>query len=507
MVKILGLPFDGFVDKQINIRQTKLAKTQKSPEDLSVFNSSTAWVRLSSGVDIDSTRAEELSSKLGIASSLIQGASLARNLVLWGSTVGFTQTENKAVLDSLRGGIGYGLNNAYGFLTTEDQGLKPPPGITRISCTYKNNGSLKQAVIDLKCFSRSQFEAIEAVYLRLGYTMVLEWGHTLWFDNQGNLQRTEGYSIPNIIFGTSGDIKPETLQERIARNKSTVTDGNYEGMVGKVSNYSWTLNEDLSFSIRIDLVSVGDIIDSLKANIAGASESLTENINVSGSVQNIVSIVVNKEASKINGLLFEMYDEVFKELLAAYGTEETRQAVEVANNAIDTAPKIDIIRDTYIPLLSEYYRYTEYYYEGLEIYKKRSSFVSNPLGGTVTYSDATPEQQARYREIAGYFQTTVEFLDGMYADNEDESVDVETFKTSLKAIESYFQSLQATGEQANAATINYLTEQSFPSNVIVQALERGYLDIEETVEVPGSRYEITGGAWGTIIENILGIDV
>ena len=41
-------------------------------------------------------------------------------------------------------GVGYGLDNSYGFLTQTAQGLKPMPGITQISVTSKNNGSLKQ---------------------------------------------------------------------------------------------------------------------------------------------------------------------------------------------------------------------------------------------------------------------------------------------------------------------------------------------------------------------------
>ena len=73
MVKILGLPFDTFVDEQITIRQKRLALLQKTPQDLSVFNSNTAWVRLSSGVKIEQSRAVELSGKLGISQDLVQG--------------------------------------------------------------------------------------------------------------------------------------------------------------------------------------------------------------------------------------------------------------------------------------------------------------------------------------------------------------------------------------------------------------------------------------------------
>ena len=53
MGKILGEVFDKYVDEQIKIRQNSLGKSQKSTDDLVVFNSSTPWIRLSSSVDLD----------------------------------------------------------------------------------------------------------------------------------------------------------------------------------------------------------------------------------------------------------------------------------------------------------------------------------------------------------------------------------------------------------------------------------------------------------------------
>ena len=90
MAKILGLPFDDYVDKQVTIRQTKLAKSPKDPEDLVVFNSSTAWVRLSSGVKIETAKALILKDKLGISQDQIVGTGLARNLVLWAGVSSFS---------------------------------------------------------------------------------------------------------------------------------------------------------------------------------------------------------------------------------------------------------------------------------------------------------------------------------------------------------------------------------------------------------------------------------
>ena len=337
MAKILGLPFDDYVKKQIEVRQTRLAKTQKDSEDLVVFNSNTSWVRLSSGVKIEPDKATTLSDKLGVNVSLIQGNSLAKNLVLWGGISSFSTGSKEISLDPLKGGVGYGLNNAYGFLSNSSQGLQPPPGIQNISCNYKNNGALKQAQVKLKCFTRSQFEAIEAVYLRLGYTMVLEWGNTLYFNNNNQKSSISSYSIPNILFSNDQDVNPDTIQTKLNSNKIN-TGGNYDGMVAKVTNYSWNIQNDLSFDITIDLISVGDIIDSLKVNIGGATETspLNQNINFSGSINNIASIQLNKNVSKLNNFFYELYEELYKPSLKVSDVSgETIQAIEEADKVAE----------------------------------------------------------------------------------------------------------------------------------------------------------------------------
>jgi len=98
MVKILGIPFSDYVNDQIEVRQAKLANPQKNPEDLTVFNSNAAWVRLSSGVKLEPDRAKKLSTKLGIAQSLVEGPALAKNLVLWGGVSSFTSASRESCL-------------------------------------------------------------------------------------------------------------------------------------------------------------------------------------------------------------------------------------------------------------------------------------------------------------------------------------------------------------------------------------------------------------------------
>lgn len=494
MAKILGLPFDDYVKNQIEVRQKKLAKTQKSSEDLVVFNSNTSWVRLSSGVKIEADRAKTLSDKLGISTSLIQGNALSRNLVLWGGISSFTPGTETATLDSLKGGVGYGLNNAYGFLSNSSQGLQPPPGIESISCNYKNNGSLKQAQVKLKCFTRSQFEALEAVYLRLGYAMVLEWGNTIYFDNNETFSQITKYSIPNLLFNKEGDVDPATLSSQIQSNK-VGTGGNYEGMVGKVTNYSWNLQEDLSYSITIDLISVGDIIDSLKANIGGSSGigDTSSLVNVSGSIENLVSILVNKNSSRINAFLYELYDEIYKDALSGWQVsgatqEEIQRANKIETDIDNGEPKTT--QKAYTEVLKEFRKYYELFNEALEIYKK----------GTIDYtgttflnsSKATSEEQTRYFKIVDELFATwpvkSEILtraNAMFNREAEKTDGVDKYKGCLDTIENFIKGLKLGEDDFNKV-------QSFNNKkgAIINALDRGWIGFSDNfVRVEGSEYD------------------
>ena len=519
MAKILGLPFDDYVKKQIEVRQTKLAKNQKSSEDLVVFNSNTSWVRLSSGVKIEPDKAKTLSDKLGINTSLIQGNSLAKNLVLWGGVSSFSTNNDGVVLDSLKGGVGYGINNAYGFLSNPSQGLQPPPGIESITCNYKNNGSLKQAQVKLKCFTRSQFEAIEAVYLRLGYTMVLEWGNTLYFSNTGTFSKVTSYSIPNLLFQNEQDVDPSTLQTKLDSNK-TNTNGNYDGMLAKVQNYSWNIQEDLSFSITLDLISVGDIIDSLKANIGGTtSEALPSQIKVdlSGSIENIVTIQVNKNASKLNSFFYELYDEIYKTpLTEGEVSGKTKEAIAKANLVADILndEKTKNIQTEYKNTLDEIRKYPKLFYEGLELFKKlKFDIYYNFLG-----NNPTPEEknnQDKYLKIINdLFSALPEpqrrgqaYI--MFA-NEDEDTDgAKRFQDCLDVIDDFLFKNKLAADDLTKIYKDWDTAKVTPLSAITNALERGNFGPQNNfIRIEGAEYNDGYGDYifTNIIERALKID-
>lgn len=490
MVKILGLPFDEYVDKQINIRQSKLAKTVRDPEDLVVFNANTAWLRISSGVRIDLDRAEELSDKLGIPASAIEGTNLAKNLILWGGASSFTQDENTGNLSlgQPRGGVGYGLSNAYGFLTTSDQGYRPMPGITGMTCNYKNNGSLRQATVNIKCHSRSQFEAIEAIYLRLGYTMVMEWGNTVWFDNEGNKKETTRYTIPNIVFSDTPD--PDILQEQILTNRVS-TGGNYDAMVGKVQNYSWTLNEDLSFDIVLELISVGDIIESLKANITSTSAVSAQNIQTSGSTQNILNIVVNKQASQLNTFFYELWALQFRDPALRYGSEEAKKVVQEVNETEAIIPLLQEVKDTTLAALKPFIEVRDKLVRAFELAKQIKFVNLNSI-------ELPTQTQTELTGIATDLQITLDTLiaaitsDGKVDENAKTN-SLGAFSNSIKQIESYVDRLTVDSPEnrtlVKALSEKYKKQRDGAEDTIYRAMNGLSIIENGTYEIPGAEFD------------------
>lgn len=66
-----------------------------------------------------------------------------------------------------------------------------------------------------------------------------------------------------------------TIQQKI-NQKRIKCEGNYDGFLGKVVNYDWNMENDGSFTINLKLISVGDVIESLKCNLAISTKQLNQ---------------------------------------------------------------------------------------------------------------------------------------------------------------------------------------------------------------------------------------
>ena len=553
MADIIGAPFDDYVHDQIEIRQKSLGKSQKTADDLVVFNSSTPWIRLSSSIEIGADRAKTLATNLGINQSEVVGRNLAKNLVL------FAGTSDGADLSNRKGGVGYGLKSSYGFLSSPKQGYRPMPGVTGISASYKNNGTLKQAQVNLTCFTREQFEAIEAIYLRLGYTMLLEWGHSLYFDNKGKKQNMSSLEVPNILFKEklpnpreegekavekalkidpnltwiqkdaiyfeteqkvrkeNPDLKnkknyPRRLRVTIEENKRK-TGGNYDAMLAKVQNFSWSLNDDLSYNITLDLISVGDIIDSLKMNFGGTQLTNTKanNVITGEGLRNFTNIRLQSGTSAFNSFLYELTQVLEEQKVKEALSSATQAAIENVNRAISLEPLLDPIKKEYAKAI-EAYRKKELtpYFEIQKILlnspKLEKRIISGArTGGAVLYTwvggtvEDIPQEFRNYRaigKIIGYGNSSITWGGFGLRIVQDESFkskfekgkenpDIQELQTKINEIEVFFAGLKVNAtESKNFQLINFLDKnKSKAIEVIKRLIAERVFDIGGTFEL------------------------
>jgi hypothetical protein len=289
---IVGPPFDNWVSKQIDVRQ-KINKitSEKSVEVLRYQNANTAFLRLSSGVNVDGTE-EQMRNIVGDNSSL-KGNGLAKTYQLFSTRFLTNEDPNNPQFAS---GARLGGNSAYGWKSTSGYGLVPPPGLVSADIKSLNQGSLREATINIQCHSMEQFEIIEKLYLRLGYTMLLEWGWAFYFNNDNELTNSyHNIATDQFFFNNTSDYLSILNQIQNDRYKSN---GNYEAMVGLVKNYSWNLEKDGSFSITLYIISIGSVIESIKSNVSLPYTATTS------PTQNQTAVEYNKDKSTLNQILY-----------------------------------------------------------------------------------------------------------------------------------------------------------------------------------------------------------
>jgi hypothetical protein len=285
---------DGFlepINKQVVQRQkiygSGYAKgTSRSNENLLYLNANTSWCKLVSSVNILDETIIQNQSVAGIKNA--GGNGLARQFVLFNGV--------KDVDAGPRSGIDTsnslsGNNRAYGIGGT-DFGLRPMMGIKSADIKHENRGSIRRATVQIKAFNKVQFDIIDVLYLRLGFDILLEWGHTMWYDNKGELHTgsDDENSLANEFLDGKGSVpvskvRPplvnptEELENinltydtflQLIQQKRITSCGNYDAMFAKVVNYHWSFLPDGSYDITLDLVSIGDVVESFKINVLNA---------------------------------------------------------------------------------------------------------------------------------------------------------------------------------------------------------------------------------------------
>lgn len=291
MANVVGEQFEDYIQNQINVRQKihgSGVSTERTVDELTYLNSKTAWLKLASGISIDSDRTSEEKFRPGL-----NGTTLAKQYVLFGGVsrledqklIQRGNTANKNNITDYYDGT-YNItantgadNSGYSL----DFGLTPMPGIVSAEVKCKNRGSIKEATVKIKVYNREQFDIVNILYLRLGYTVLLEWGTSLYFNNEYQLTNA-GYTLTEWdegFFGTKYKTHLKFLPLIGGFRKSKAA--NYDGLLGKVKNFTWSFNQDGSYDVELSIISLGDVVESLKSN-------LTPNIELLEDIQALVGL-------------------------------------------------------------------------------------------------------------------------------------------------------------------------------------------------------------------------
>ena len=252
------------VRNQLEIRQNVI--NERTPQNLQYMNSRNAWIRMSSAVNIyngpshdDNTddENERAAALKDYKDPSKYSNSLAKQYILQGGTLSPNGT--------LKAGLGTFDKNAYSNTASDGSpyrlGIRPMPGITSVNVKSRGAyGSLQDVTVNFQCWDIKQLEDLELLYMRPGYTVLVEWGWAPYIDNNGKYQ-----TIVPPFYDIIDDPKPK---EKIWKDLATKSekDGNTESMFGYVKNYSWNARMDGGYDCQVTIITLGEILESLKVN-------------------------------------------------------------------------------------------------------------------------------------------------------------------------------------------------------------------------------------------------
>lgn len=299
--------FTPSISASLDIRQKAMLK--RDAKSIQYLNSRNAWVRMTSSVNVNGT------------------SDLANEYVLLGGIINKNGTPKAGIGDWTKA---YSNTSAEG--NSYRLGIRPMPGITGVDVKSKGAyGSLREVQVNFQCWDIKQLEDLELLYMRPGYTILIEWGWAPFLNNEGNIE----YNVNFYDDVLKGKATKEQVWKDIY-NKAN-TNGNYDAMFGYIKNYSWSARPDGGYDCQTSIISIGEIIESLKVNYSPFDNN-RDIIN-----KGIFLPAIGKNPSQYitasNGIVNDIPPEVVNNFInnnitGVYTNYATYQALEVNKNEL-----------------------------------------------------------------------------------------------------------------------------------------------------------------------------
>lgn len=270
--EVIGSGFSDDVKAQFDARAKVVSSKKRTTDELLYMNSNGAWAKLASSVN---TLTEEDIQKLkeNKAGEVCGSPDLAKYNVLFGGTAKQDSSNEHTILGGIstakwhnpidvkeRGRTVEARDTKTNlYHNYESLGFRPAPGIDSVSVESKNTyGTLREATVKITAWTLEDLEVIQALYLRPGYSMLLEWGHSMYIGNDEKLQKS-GPS-PYSTFFTSKNPR-DIEKDLISKRKDAFS--NYDAMFGYVKNFTWSFRQDGGYDCEVKLISKGSILESM----------------------------------------------------------------------------------------------------------------------------------------------------------------------------------------------------------------------------------------------------
>ena len=280
-IKGIFEPFHPYVVNQLNRRKSILNSEKRDPKFFKLTTEKQCTIRMASGVDLLEDNAiletgEEYLMKEHFSGSF---SGLARQYILEGGTQfyniggthggtreGFTQQQATP-----RTGHSYGDRNIRS-IAQDGFGIVPMPGILDAEVNTKSeDGSLREARINFVCFNRRQLHVLEALYMRPGFPVLLEWGWVPYINEDGEIENDE-FGFIEEFFDPKSDLGD--LNKAI-RSQKKESGGNYDGFIGYIKNFSFKVREDGGYDCVTELIAHGELLEALTSPTRLVPKGLT----------------------------------------------------------------------------------------------------------------------------------------------------------------------------------------------------------------------------------------
>jgi len=237
---ISGVPISGSIRDQLIFRQDAMGPGNRDLNGGFYYDMQkrVPWITMSSGVNLQGD----------LATTYGAGSKLAENNQL------------KAIQDG---------QSLPGYQPGTSLGIRPQPGILSAKIHSHNRfGSLRTAVVSYVCWSKEQLDILELLYMRPGMTVLLEWGHSVYFKDLRASSAITPLARP-LSAGTKENFFSEKgikdIQSVINRKRGEYGYA-YDAVYGFIKNFSWSLRPDGGYDCTTSIVSAGDLVESSKIN-------------------------------------------------------------------------------------------------------------------------------------------------------------------------------------------------------------------------------------------------